>query len=85
MTDPSGPGAFHDRNLPTGVARTPRQRALRSHDALRKGMEPALARELMIVPGLNRSLLWLLAPELAWIARQRRLPFARSLFAVART
>ena len=49
------------------------------------GLDSALARELRIVPGLNRSLLWLLAPESAWIARRRQMPFCTSLLAIART
>lgn len=49
------------------------------------GSDSALARELRVVPGLNRALLWLLAPEAAWIARRRQLPFGTSLLAIART
>ena len=49
------------------------------------GSNSALARELTIVPGLNRALLWLLAPEAAWIARRRQLPFGTSLLAIGRT
>jgi SAM-dependent methyltransferase len=49
------------------------------------GSHSALARELTIVPGLNRALLWRLAPEPAWVARRRQLPFGTSLLAIART
>ena len=49
------------------------------------GPRSALARELKVVPGLNESLLWLLAPEAPWIGRHRRLPFGTSLLAVARS
>ncbi len=49
------------------------------------GSESALERELKVAPGLNRWLLRLLAPEAAWVARHRRLPFGTSLLAIART
>lgn len=45
----------------------------------------ALARELKLLPGLNRILLWLLTPEAAWIASRRQLPFGTSLLAIAQT
>ncbi len=47
--------------------------------------DSATARELRVIPGLNGSLLRLLAPEAAWIANRRRLPFGTSLLAIART
>ena len=48
------------------------------------GSGSALARELTVAPGLNQSLRWLLAPEAAWVARHRRLPFGTSLLVIAR-
>lgn len=51
----------------------------------RGGAAPALAGELRVVPGLNGSLLRLLAPEAAWIARHGHMPFGSSLLAIART
>lgn len=47
-------------------------------------LDSALARELRIVPGLNRSLRWLLAPEASWIVRHRHVTFGTSLLAIAR-